>query len=86
MADVTEYMLSTSDNPYNPYTDYRNWYAFDSQHGYHTPEYLARIAKTSDDLSDADQSQAIDQAIDEIVKLNLLGIYIKVPKPAEIAA
>lgn len=81
MADVAEHMLSTTDNPYNPFTDYRNWYAFDSQHGYHTPEYLARIAKVSDDLSDADQSQAIEDAINEIVDFNVLGIYTKVPKP-----
>lgn len=71
-------MLTTIDNPYNPFTEFDDWYAFDTQKGYDTCGYLDRIARTSDDLSDADQDVAIDQAIDEIVSLNVLGIYRKV--------
>ena len=80
---ATEVMLSTSDNPYNPFDEFDAWYAFDEQAGYHTPSYLARVTKTSLELSDADQSLAIDLAIDEIVRDNPLGIYIKVTKDIE---
>lgn len=70
--------LTTSDNPYNPITQFNEWRAFDEQKGYYSCEYLARIAKTSEDLSPLDQSIAIEEAIDEIVGLNVLGIYKKI--------
>jgi len=71
-------MLTTIDNPYNPFKDYDDWYAFDVQQGYFTCAYLARVAKTSDELSEADNDIAIEDAIDEIVELNVLGLYKKV--------
>jgi hypothetical protein len=81
---MEEHMLTTTDNPYNPYTEWTQWYQFDESAGYHTTSYLARIVVTSDELSQADQDLAIDTAIDEILKLNILGIYTKVQKPADI--
>ena len=71
-------MLSTIDNPFDPFTQWDEWKRFDEDMKYFTCNYLARIAKTSDDLSDADNEQAIEDAIDEIVQLNVLGIYKKV--------
>jgi len=72
------FRLTTSDNPYNPFTQWNEWYSFDEGHGYHTCGYLARIANVSDELSDADESIAIDRAINEILTYNLTGLYIKV--------
>jgi hypothetical protein len=71
-------MLTTLDNPYNPYTQFDEWYAYDNEQGYYTLNYLARIGKTSDDLSEEDEALAIEEAIDRIVSMNTLGIYIKV--------
>lgn len=71
-------MLTTTDNPFNPFTDFDSWYAYDESKGYYTCSFLARFVKTSDELSEADQELAQDQAIDEIVELNILGIYKKV--------
>lgn len=76
MDDV--YMLTTVDNPYSPFTQPDAWYGYDRAMGYHTPEYLARIANTSVALSDAQNEAIIDDAINEIVTLNVLGIYKKV--------
>jgi len=77
-----DYMLTTIDNPYSPFTQWDDWYAWDADAGYHTPGLLARIVKTSDELSDADQHLAIQQAIDEIVYENVLGVHKKVlPSP-----
>lgn len=75
---MSQVMLTTTDNPYDPFTDFDNWYNFDESRGYHSCAYLARIAKTSDDLSDEENSLEIKRAIDEICMLNLLGIYKKV--------
>ena len=73
-----EHMLTTIDNPFNPFTHFDEWHAYDMNMGYHTMAYLARVVVTSDELSDADQSRAIEDGIDEIVKENILGVYRKV--------
>ena len=75
---VNQSMLTTVDNPFNPFTQFDEWFAFDESKGYHTCAYLARITKTSDELSDADENIAIESAIDEIIRINILGIYRKV--------
>lgn len=77
---MEESMLTTADNPYNPFTQFDEWYAFDEGKGYHTCSYLARIIKTSDELSEEDQLLASEQAIAEIVQFNLLGIYKRVTR------
>lgn len=74
------WLITTVDNPFNPFTQFDDWYAFDEQKGYHTSEYLARLTYTSDDLSDDLNEAAIDKAIDEIIEWNLLGIYRKYTK------
>jgi hypothetical protein len=80
MPDSNEIMLTTADNPYNPFTQFDEWNAFDIDMGYNTCAYLARIAKTSNELSEEDESLAIDRAIDEILMLNLTVNYMKVTK------
>lgn len=77
---MDEHMLTTIDNPFNPFTHYNEWYAYDTAAGYNTTSFIGRIVKTSDDLSEADQSLAIEAAIDEIVTENVLGLYRKVSR------
>lgn len=86
MADLVEHMLTTIDNPFNPFTQYDEWNVWDQNAGYCTTSFLARIVKTSDELSDADQQLAIEQAIDEIVKENVSGMYIKFASNDKIGA
>ena len=74
---MSQSMLTTVDNPFDPFTQFDEWFAFDAEKGYHSCAYLARVAKTSDELSQADEDKAIEDAIDEIVRLNILGIYRK---------
>ena len=73
-------MLTTYDNPYDPFTQWEEWFSFDRNAGYFTPGLLARIVKTSNDLSETDQRQAINDAVDEIVEMNVLGIHKKVSR------
>lgn len=71
-------MLTTIDNPYNPFTEYAKWDAYDQQHGYHTSALLGRVVVLGDDMSEADTSHAIKLAIDEIVSENVSGIHTTV--------
>lgn len=73
-------MLTTTDNPYDPFTQFDQWYAFDERHGYHTCGYIDRIAKSSSALSPEDQIASINDAIREILRVNLYGNYKKVSR------
>jgi hypothetical protein len=75
---MPEYMLTTVDNPFSPFTEWDEWYVFDTDKGYNTSAFLARVAKVSSDLSEPDQQLAIEQAIDEIIKENVSGMWRKV--------
>jgi hypothetical protein len=82
-------MLTTIDNPYNPFTQYDEWYVFDRQCGYNTPSYLARVIKTSDELSELDQDQAYLLAVNDIISFDPNNIYLTVSEAgfeAEMAA
>jgi len=77
---MKEHMLTTIDNPYDPFTQWEEWYAFDTNSGYFTAGLLARIVKTSSEMSEAAQQKAIEDAIDEIVDINVLGVFRKVSR------
>ena len=71
-------MLTTVDNPFNPFTQFDEWFAFDTSKGYDTCNFLAKVANTSDELPENLNELIVEEAIDEIVKYNVLGIYRKV--------
>ena len=76
--DYKKVALTTIDNPFNPFDDFDKWFLFDIEKGYYSCSYLARIAKTSDELSDYENHLEIERAIDEIIKLDFMKIYKKV--------
>jgi hypothetical protein len=84
VSEVKEFMLSTSDNPFNPFTQFREWFAFDVANGYNTCSYLARICELSDEVCDRETRLSINDAIEEALMFNLTGNRIKVEKPAEL--
>lgn len=75
-----EVAITTEDNPFDPFTEFKQWYNFDVSHGYHTSALLGRITFTSNELSELDQQQELEIAIDEIVKFNITGNYVKVER------
>lgn len=77
MPSPDHVMLTTIDNPYNPFTQYDEWMTFDESMGYYTNGLLARIVITSDELSEADQVLALNQAIDEIISENVSGMHTR---------
>lgn len=74
-------MLSTSDNPYNPFTQFREWFSYDEGKGYCSSEYLARVMEDTTDMTEEERILATNMAIEEILQYNLTGNYIKVPSP-----
>lgn len=64
---IKQTALTTVDNPFNPFDDYKNWYEWDREHGYKTPNILASFARTSEELSIYDNALAKEEAIDTIL-------------------
>ena len=75
---MKRFALSTSDNPFNPFTDFKRWFAFDSEKGYNSSGLVARVAFFSSELPYEDQDRIVEAAIDQIIDLNVTGNYIKV--------
>ena len=73
-------MLTTFDNPFDPFEQFTDWFMFDVEKGYNTCSYLARIAKLTDDMSDQEVNDEIERAIDEIIQYDFMNIYKKVKK------
>ena len=71
-------MITTTDNPYNPSTDFSQWYLYDVNNGYNTCDYLGRIVKDSEELSDEEREVENERAIDEIIKYDFMNIYRKI--------
>ena len=72
------YMLTTFDNPYNPFDQFTAWLLYDQEKGYNTCSYLARIAKIDDEMTQAEVDAETNRAIDEIIKYDFMNIYKKV--------
>lgn len=71
-------MLTTFDNPFNPFEQFTSWLLFDVEKGYNSCAYLARIARTSDQLSEEENDLEVERAINEIIKYDFRNIYKKV--------
>lgn len=65
-----EFFITTFDNPYDYFTQFDEWVAFDRQMGYYTLEYLARIVRDAPDLSEEQENEEIEDAINKIIEWN----------------
>lgn len=85
MANV---MLTTIDNPYNPFTHFDEWYAYDEIKAMEENRptccsYLARMSFESDDISEKELEEVNEAVIDDICQLNLTGKFVKVTQKQE---
>jgi hypothetical protein len=74
---ASECMLTTIDNPFDPFEQFTSWLMFDKEKGYDSCERLARIAKFSDDMTEKEVEEENERAIDEIIKYDFMNIYKK---------
>ena len=76
-------MLTTIDNPYDPFRNFDAWYAYDEEQARkeNRPSccrYLARMSDYSDDISDKELEDLNEIVIDDICELNLSGKFVKI--------
>ena len=75
-----ECRLTTIDNPFDPFTQFDDWFVYDVGQGYNSCGLLARVSNTTPDLTEDEYNQEVERAIDEIVRNDFRDIYIKVKK------
>lgn len=78
-------MLTTFDNPFDPFEQFTSWFLFDTEKGYNTCGRLARIVKLSDDMTEKEIDEENERAIDEIIKYDFMNIYKKVTRQESMA-
>lgn len=76
-------MLTTFDNPFDPFEQFTSWFLFDVEKGYNTCSYLARVVKLSDEMSEKETNEEINRAIDQIIENDILNIYKRVKRDNE---
>ena len=84
-VEEKECMLTTFDNPFNPFDDFLAWFLFDIEKGYNTCSYLARIVELEEDFTQQEINNEIERAIDEIIMFDPINLYQKVWKQTETA-
>ena len=79
MREVT---VTTTDNPFNPFDDFINWHLFDTEKGYYTSSKLARLTNLKEEMTQIEENEEVERAVDELIKIDPLDIYIKVVREA----
>lgn len=75
-----EIALTTVDNPFDPFTQFDEWNAWDQRSEYNSLALLGRIAMVSDALPEHLYLAEVERAIDEIVEHNASGMHKKVTR------
>ena len=70
--------LSTTDNPHNYFKEPDEWEAWENATGMRATRMIGRFAYTSDNLSVEENEAEMERAIDEIIKYDPTGVFIKV--------
>lgn len=74
----TNTVLTTVDNPYDPFEEFDKWFEYDMTHGYNTCGLVDRLTRTSDEFGDAKQEEMTVNAIDDFLDLVGTDLYRKV--------
>ena len=69
---------TTVDNPFNPFDDFNSWFIFDIEKGYYTSSKLGRLTHLTDDMTEKEESEEVERAIDRLIEIDPLDIYIKI--------
>lgn len=61
--------ITTEDNPYDPFNEFKSWLTYDIQQGYYTCEKLAAIVHNlPDSLTQEENNYFVNEAINDLIK------------------
>ena len=81
MPDYRTFAISTFDNPFNPFEDFDNWFLYDCEKDYYSLTKVARLAKVDDSMTEKEYAKEVERAIERLIEIDPLDIYVKVYKP-----
>ena len=55
--------LTTIDNPWSPFTQFRDWYNYDESHDYGSCSIVDRLSHTTDDMTLVEEAKEIESAL-----------------------
>ena len=73
-------MLTTFDNPYNPFEQFDEWYSYDMEKGYDCCGRLDRLTHFTDEMTDDEMNQETERAIDRLIELDFTDTFTKITK------
>ena len=80
---LKEVTATTIDNPFNPFNDFDSWFMFDVEKGYYTSSKLGRLTHLTDDMTEKEELKEVERAVDRLIEIDPLDIYIKVTRETE---
>ena len=78
-----ELMLTTIDNPFDPFDNFIEWFLYDVEKGYNTCDYLGRVVQLKPDMTSKEELEEVNRAINKILDNDFLGIYLKLERDSE---
>ena len=76
-------MISTKDNPFDPFDDFNAWLLFDKEKGYDSNERVARLAHITEDMTEEESDKEFERAMDRLIEIDPLDIFIKIRRKSE---
>lgn len=73
-------MITTNDNPFNPFDDFNSWLMFDMHQGYDSWGRVMRLADIKPDMTQEEENIEVERAIDELVKIDITDTFRKIIK------
>ena len=77
---AVEYMLTTNDNPYDPFEQFPQWLLFDKEKGYDSCERLMRLANLNPEMSQKEIDDEVDRAMNKLIELDFTNTYKRVKR------
>ena len=79
--ETQEYMITTVDNPFSPFDDFDKWFEYDVLHHHNTCQLLASFSTINETMSTKERLDAVEQAIDEVIRLDFQHKFKKISRP-----
>ncbi len=71
-----EFLITTIDNPFNPFTQSDEWLNFDKTYGYNTYERLVELGHFDSDMTEEEEEDEYKRAMIRLLRIH--PMYIKV--------
>lgn len=70
-------MLTTIDNPFDPFEQFSSWLLFDKEKGYDSCERLARLVTITEDMTQDEIDRETENAIELLIALDITDTFTK---------